>query len=451
MRYDLGLMDMYPIESCGSCVENNPFVRITFKTKVDPVRMEDALYRAMRFHPMFGTQLRYDGTYYYETNNRPVKLIHADEDNRPSVFGSTTNGYPWQLCWYDRVVIFEWNHSVADGKSMFGFMKTLLSIYCGMKYPEVPRKIMLGPGLEPFADYSEKGENFHVAPNGFPIRELPPKYKDFRTDLHVLEADTKEILAVSKACGSSPSAVLSILMSQAIRKHLPAKARNKNVSCNIVMDLRKPLNYETMHNCVDFKRLTYVERHESMSFAEVAREYKEELDLARTRKNVIRILSDRVKLFENLHLIHSRKFTNLGFKLTGGYLKYHDSNCVLTYIGKTEFPPEVNEQIADFDVRSWNDYSAFVAVALDFNGRFKINLSDNFLEKGIVEDFMLLCEKQGIHFTETETRVYLQSRFVEEGSTVTAKVKEPAKVSKRAPREIPVPLAERVGSPVYFL
>jgi len=449
MRYDLGLMDMYPIEVSGTKIENDPMFEVTLKSKIDPQKLEDAVYRAMKFHPLFATQVRYDGSYFLQSNNRPVKLIHAKLKERPLEFCSTTNGYPWQMCWYDRTITLEWCHGITDGRGAFDFIKSVLSIYCGMEVPVVPRKIMLGPGLEPFVNKKEKGVDYSVDPKGFSKRALPVYDRGFKTDCYVLSAKAEEITKLSTETGSSPSVVFSVLLSQAIRNQLPAKERNKNVACNIVMDLRKPLKYETMHNCVEYKRITYQDKHNSMSFADICHEYKKKLDHARIPENVVRMITERVNEFELAHVVKFKSLRHGVMKIAGEIMKDTDCNCVMTYLGKTDFPEEVNEMIEDFQFRVWHDFGECILAAVDFNGTFRMNLCENYMEKGIVENFITLCAEAGIHINCLSTMEYEQGRFVEEGNTKT-KVKL-RRSEERAPKESRAPFPEALGSPAMFL
>ena len=414
MRYDLGLMDMYPIEASGTIIENDPMFKIVMKEEVDPIKLEDSVYRAIKFHPLFGTQVGYDGSYYLETNNRPVKIIHADEANRPLEFCKGTNGYPWQICWWENSITFEWCHGVTDGMGALDFIRTMLCAYCGMEFEKIPRKIMLGPGLEPFVDQKERGVNFNIQPKGFSTSAMPIYDRGYETDCHVLQGSTQEILSVSRANESCPSAVLAVLLSRALRSYIPEKVRNRNVACNVVMDLRRPLRYETMHNCVEYKRITYQDKHDGMSIGDISREYKQVLDNARIRENVVRLITERVNLFKAYHLVKNKKRRKQVLGLIGKFMKDSDCNCVLTYLGDVRFPEKVAAHIEDIQVRCWHDFGECCMACLDFNGVFTINICENYIKKGVVAKFIELCEEEGIHLVEKETFKFEQRHFVEE-------------------------------------
>lgn len=413
MRYNLGYMDKYPIEAAGSRIENNPMYRFVFKEPIEPIILEEAFYKAMEMFPLFKTRVKFDKEYFLETNDKQIKLIKAKEEERPLVFGFNTNDYPWQCCYYENKMTFEWLHGVSDGVGAFDFLRQVLIFYFDID-KEIPNKTYLvGPGLEPFFDKTEKGINYKVDPSGFSFKDFPAIKRGYKTDCHRLIADTKDVISVARICDSSVASIITILFSKAIRMHLPENIKNKNVACNLVLDLRRPLNYKTMHNCVEYKRITYQDKHEQMSFREIAKEYKKILDNARLVPNIVKTITDRVASLRLYHFIKNKRFMKFAAKIVGIVLKDRDCNFVVTYPGKINLPKDVIERIEDIDFKVWHDFGECIIACVDYNGNFNVNISENFVEKGIVEDFIKISENIGIHFKELETEVYEQAHFEE--------------------------------------
>lgn len=414
MKYELGILDSYLIEAAGTPTENEPMLKVAMKENIDHVRLEDAVYRAIRFHPLFGTQVGFDRTYFLETNNRPLKLIHAKESERPLQFGQDTNGYPWQICWSGKELCFEWSHGVTDANGALDFLRTILSMYCGIEFPNVPRKVDLGLGFEPFIDKKQKGKDFVKQPSGFRPGAIPHYRRGYKTDCYTISGSTEQLLAVSKACGSSPAAVLTLLLSRAIRKQLPESISNKNVAANVAMDLRKPLVYETMHNCVEFTRVTYQDEHDRMDFPQAAKALKAVLDSARVFENTVRIVTHRTKELSLINLLPGKRARKEAVRLVGQFYKDLDCNCELTYLGQCRFPKEVLEQVEDLHFRVWHDFGECIISAIDFAGTFNIDFSVNYLDQSVVQDFLALCRENGLDFALTGKQIYIQAGFVEE-------------------------------------
>jgi len=414
MRYNLGYMDKYPIEAAGSTIENNPMYRVVFKRPIDPIRLEGAVYEALKNYPLFKTSVEFDKEYYLLTNDRQIRLFNVKEADRSKNFGKNTNGYPWQLCYFEDKLTFEWLHGVSDGVGALNFLENILCHYFGVS-PEVEKyNYLVAPGLEPFFDTKEKGKDFQVDPEGFSFKKFPKiENRGYKTDCHELRANTEEVVKCAKLNCCSVAPLITILYSKAIRMHLPAELKNKNVACNVVLDLRRSLNYETMHNCVEYKRLTYTDHHDTLSFRSVCEDYKEKLDRGRIEQNVVRAITERVNTFKAYHILPFKGFLKFCVKLVGIVLKDVDCNFVFTYPGKISMPNEVMDGIENIDFKVWHDFGECIISAVDFKGKFNLNISENYAEKGIVEDFIKLSSEYGIHWEELAYGEFEQAHFEE--------------------------------------
>ena len=114
-RYELGVMDLYPIAVNKTKIENNPLIQIEFVDNVDVDRLYAAVKAALLEYPLFGCTMKYDKGFYLETNDAEFKIFNVDFENRPVAFGDNTNGYLWQMCYKDNFLTFESCHAVSDG------------------------------------------------------------------------------------------------------------------------------------------------------------------------------------------------------------------------------------------------------------------------------------------------------------------------------------------------
>ena len=80
------------------------------------------------------------------------------------------------------------------------------------------------------------------------VTNVAHKEKDLKTiangykcTSHVLKVETAEVLRAAKKNDATPTAILVPLFCRAIREHLPENIHNRNVSCGIVVDCRKPM------------------------------------------------------------------------------------------------------------------------------------------------------------------------------------------------------------------
>lgn len=412
MRYRLGYLDKYPIETTNSWLENVPMFSATLKRPVDPIRLEEAVRKAISVFPLFKTYFHWDKEYFLETNDKPLVILKCKEDERPEFFGENTNGYPWRVSYYENTIRLEWNHGVTDGAGSQVFFQDLLRAYFGLEPVEKSHKFLVAPGIEPFYNTKEKGDNYLKEPAGYKHKYLPRLYQRNKTCTHYYEGKTEEIVKTARLCGSTVAPLIASIYARAVRKHIDPKAKNKNVACNITIDVRKTLNYESMHNCVDMKRFTYIDEFENMNIAQVAKIYSDKLKHSRKEKNIIRSVTERVSVFKLYHILHFKHMIKLAVKIYGLIARDTDCNFVLSYLGKVNLPDEVISQIDNFDFKLCPDVGECIVSCIDFNGRFNIRVNSDYVdEEGINKDFVELCSSVGIHLEDQGKITFRQSRF----------------------------------------
>ena len=408
MKHPLGVMDLYPIAVNKTKIENNPFFQARLKGPVDPERLYAAVKQSLCEHPLFACTLRYEKGYFLETNEKEFPLIHAAEENRPLAFGDATNGFLWQMCYDEDTISFEWSHAVTDGKGSFSFFASVLCHYFGVDRPVEPA---LELGLESLYDKEEKGIPEKKQEKGFAANALPFLKRGYQTDCHILKAPMSQVLAVAKKSDSTPAAVLPPLVSMALRKHMNPKVKNKNVSCSVVIDCRGPMGFQTMHNCIISKNITYIDRYDTMEFPLVSTIYRSLLDLAVQPENIVKMATENVDSMRTMVSVKPGFLHKVLGKVVAGVMKHSECSFVFTYLGKVDLPDEVMSGLADFNFRSWPDFSECNVAAIDFGGTLILNICENYQDKQIIPDLIDICSKVGIHFETVDEFTFEQANL----------------------------------------
>lgn len=408
MKYQMGVMDLYPIVANKTKIENNPFLQVSLKEVVDAERLYAAVKNTLLEYPLFACTLRYEKGYCLETNEREFSLIYAEETDRPLSFGDRTNGFLWQMVYSKHSISFEWCHAVSDGRGGFAFFSSVLCHYFGVP---VPVEAALDLGLESFYDKKEPGIPQKKQEKGFAPNALPYIKRGYKTDCHILKVPISEVLATAKKNDSSPAAVLPPLFSMALRKHIKATAKNKNVCCNVVIDCRGPMKFKTMHNCIISKNITYVDKYDTMEFSLVSTIYRTLLDLAVQKENIVKEATKTVDTIRPIVSVKPRFLQKALAKVVAGVLKHSDNNFTFTYLGRVDLPKEVMAGLDDFCFRSWTDFGECNIAAVDFGGMLILNICENYRDKQIIPDFIEICNKAGINFEKTEELVFEQANL----------------------------------------
>ena len=408
MKHQMGVMDLYPIAANKTVMENNPFFQVKLKEPVDAERLYAAVKQSLDEHPLFACTLRYKKRYYLETNEKEFLLIRTAEESRPLAFGDATNGFLWQMCYDAYTISFEWCHAISDGKGALSFFSSVLCHYFGVDRPVEPA---LELGLESLYNSAEKGIPQKKQAQGFAANALPFLKRGYRTDCHILKVPMSEVLAVAKKNDSSPAAVLPPLVSMALRKHISPKAKNKNVCCSVVIDCRAPMGFQTMHNCIISKNITYVDRYDTMDFAHVSTIYRSILDLTVQKENIVKAATETVDMIGPLVSIKPLFVQKALAKVVFGVMKHSECNFVFTYLGKIDLPGQVMDGLADFNFRCWPDFSECNVAAVDFNGTLILNVCENFRDKQIIPDLIDICSTVGIHLKKVDELSFEQANL----------------------------------------
>ena len=407
-RYQLGVMDLFPVAINKTCMENSPFLKVKFVEKVDAERLYNAVKRALAEHPLFACTIVYDKQYYLEEHDGEFRFFNVNEENRPLIYGDATGGFLWQICYDDYHVILEWYHVISDGRGGSDFFASILSHYFNV---ERPVELNLDLGLESLYDKKEKGIPQKKQPQGFAAKHIPYMKRGYKTDCHILKVPMKEVLSVSKKNDSSPAAVLPPLFSMAMRKNLSKKIKNRNVCCNVIIDCRTPMKFKTMHNCVLSKKITYIDKYDNLDFSLVSTIYRALIDLAVQPENIVREATQMVDTIKALVSIKPRFLQKAVVNIVTKSMKHTDSNFVFTYLGKLNLDEEVMRGICDFSFRSWTDFGECNLAAVDFGGTLVLNICENFYNKKIIKDFVDICNEKGIHFEIDREYEYEQANL----------------------------------------
>ena len=87
------------------------------------------------------------------------------------------------------------------------------------------------------------------------------------------------------------------------------------------------------------------------------------------------------------------------------------NNVGFTYLGRVPFSEEVKSHLNDLNFRTWTDTSDCVIAAVDLNGTLIIDVCDNYVDKGVVDSFVRICNEFGMAIKETETTVFEQANL----------------------------------------
>lgn len=178
-----------------------------------------------------------------------------------------------------------------------------------------------------------------------------------------------------------------------------------------MVDIRKPLAFETMHNAILNKVITYTPRMDQMDFSTVCTIYRATLDLFMQPQNLIAGCTEMLKETDALYRLRPLWLQRCLMGFITRLIKQRMNNFGLTNLGRLPFKKEVMGHLLSFDFRSWPDIGSLVVAVVDFNGVLTLDVCENYANKGVVPAFVDLLKSLGINVSEKESCPFVQAHM----------------------------------------
>ena len=235
-------------------------VELSHREAIDGELLQRALDRTIRRMPYLSDTLVSDhGAVYYAKNPLPMEAAHF-AGVRP-IGGSETNYHLLDLTWDGSKTWFSMYHGFCDGQGISTFLESVLYHYYCMKdntvyeangIREDSTQMSAAETFDPCSVSYEVSPDFtmpETKPQAAPYHLPEAKRSDDGTVLEYgLRVPSGDLMRVVKANGTSPSILLSLLVSEAIRRVHPEA--DAPIQVNIPVSIRRQLGCEeTFKNC----------------------------------------------------------------------------------------------------------------------------------------------------------------------------------------------------------
>ncbi len=403
MTQELGYKDILMHCLAGTKAENTPCYFVELKDSVDYSKLKKAVEVTLEVFPLMKCIITYDDGICYKTIGKKYPIVNSKIEERFRVINAGANGYMWQITYYDRYICLDGAHSISDGRGWMSFFTTLINAYYGVlpsnnnsKEDFMENKLI--PGVETFAKRKQQ--------KGFRRKSICYNKKgDKRAQCHLLVANMQQVLDAVHKIDSTPAVVFAPIFSRTLRKFINPKAKNKNVSCLMPIDVRGILDFDTTHNGFSEAYITYLDKFDNYEIGKLSTIYRAMLDLQVQPESVMNSVSKQIKKFKPKIIRNSKVLLRLGGLIGGTYVKNTQCNFVITYLGKSYFDKKIEENIEAYYVHSWHQFQDCNIAMVDYDGMLYITIIEDYVEgDDIVKEFVKDCGEIGIELIEKENR-----------------------------------------------
>lgn len=410
MRYPLDNMDYYHLMAIGTRVECVPLIQLILDEPIDQYRLKVASEHALVQYPLLKTRIVFEREYFFEENDNEIILHNCPIDHRPRSFGENANGYPWQICFYENQLCFEWCHAVTDGRGGLAFLAAILAAYF-----HVPSDVNHCGSVLPFKQYYSRKATLPRMPKqplGYSNRNVKAPNRGSLCASHRYSISSLELMNIAHQYDATPVALIAPLFSRALHDCLPARLRKENIRMSINIDTRVPMGIETMHNAALFEPFTYMPAHDEMDIRQLCSSYRKLLDGYRQPEYIIARCTSLIDQTDDAYRMHFLSLNKRTMRIAAWWLKEHDTNAQLSYLGLLPFHPDVLKRVRDCWFYMWPDVGYCNLNMIDCNGKFNMNICENFADAQLVEKTMItLGDDCGLRFVKEGETVFQQAQM----------------------------------------
>ncbi len=329
-------------------------VGIQLRQEVDPVILKEALDKTLRRFPTLNVRIRKGAFWYYFEKNPNSCPVNEDVKNFCyRVNYEENNGFLLRVFYYKNTVSVDFYHALCDGYGGTVFVSTLVGEYLRMMGNEISyNRFVLDVDEEPRADeiadaYKSCGHTKmkYSYPSEWVYHRRGTMLAHHMTNYTIGTMPFSQLHALSKKYSVTVTELLSALLLDIHYKKMLSEGKNKKVSVQIPVNLRKAFPSETVRNFVLCLRAQLDPREEKYSFEEIlsaASEQLREVNKAEILRSMVsKNLKMETQVARFLPLPVKNAAIGLGFRVTAE----KSTSTLISNLGPISFPEDMAEHI----------------------------------------------------------------------------------------------------------
>ena len=380
-----------------------------FKEKVDPDKLYQALCDILPRFPCYDVRIKRGFFWFYLEKNPKSPVIMEDIKNPlHRVNFKENNNYLFKVYYHANRVAIDCYHVLTDGHGGTVFLSTLAAQYLRLLGHNIPAGGFV-LDLKDEATKEELEDSF--VKNANSKAKYDRRYKfvyhagETKLPYHTVNITSgilsfSELHKITKEKEVTVTEYLSALMLRVlIDKQRKERRKQKEVSIQIPVDLRRSFGSETLRNFTICLRVKIDPNKGDYSFDDLLKQVKYQLRLANDVREHNMMITANMGLEKNILIRAVPLFVkNLGVGIGFFFTAEQTTSSLITNLGAVNIPPELAEQVNKFIFMPAPGKlnAARIGVAT-FNDNLVITFSNSFAESDIEREFFTSLVKSGIH------------------------------------------------------
>ena len=380
-----------------------------FKEKVDPDKLYQALCDILPRFPCYDVRIKRGFFWFYLEKNPKSPVIMEDIKNPlHRVNFKENNNYLFKVYYHANRVAIDCYHVLTDGHGGTVFLSTLAAQYLRLLGHNIPTGGFV-LDLKDEATKEELEDSF--VKNANSKAKYDRRYKfvyhagETKLPYHTVNITSgilsfSELHKITKEKEVTVTEYLSALMLRVlIDKQRKERRKQKEVSIQIPVDLRRSFGSETLRNFTICLRVKIDPNKGDYSFDDLLKQVKYQLRLANDVREHNMMITANMGLEKNILIRAVPLFVkNLGVGIGFFFTAEQTTSSLITNLGAVNIPPELAEQVNKFIFMPAPGKlnAARIGVAT-CNDNLVITFSNSFAESDIEREFFTSLVKSGIH------------------------------------------------------
>ena len=385
--------------------------RLSFhlKEKIDPVKLEIALKKVLKRMPGFNVRMK-NGLFWHYLERNPDNPIVSHDIKNPCyrIKFKENNGFLFRVYYHEDRINVDFYHVLCDGYGAVFFIATLVGQYLSemghnisvggfnLDINEKPRKEELEDSYAKYASSKVKYDRRDSWMYHAKGTKLPMHMSYFTVGVMSFE----QIHKIAKSYNVTITEFFAaLLMDVHYRKQLKECKKQKEISVQIPVNLRKAFPSETFRNFVLCLRVKMNPNLGEYTFEELLRLVSLQLRLANDPKTINSLMTQNMKIERHsiakfLPLCIKDLGVAIGFAITGE----QTTTTLLSNIGSVRLPDDMAQHI--------NKCMLFTGAGklngarcgvLTLGDKLCFTFSNCYQESDIEREFFTRLVKMGVH------------------------------------------------------
>lgn len=384
-------------------------IGVQLKEEVDPQLLKTALRRVLKRLPCFDVRIRPGFFWYYFEHNPNEPLVLEDVKNICYRVKFRENaGYLFRVFYHENRISVDFFHALSDGYGGAVFVSTLAAEYLRLRGHDIPcGGMVLDLSKEPTRDEMLDAYTRFASSKASYNRRDKAVYHAVGTkegkhlcNYTVGIMSFKQVHEISKRYGVTVTELFAaMLMDIHYQKQKAERKKQREVSVQIPVNLRKFFPTETLRNFVLCLRVKMNPKMGDYSFEELLKLVSLQLRLVNDEKTVNSMMTQNLKIEKNpfarfFPLFVKNLSVGLTFLLTGE----QTTSALISNLGPAKVPQEMEQYIEKylFFTGSGKLNGARCGV-ITLGDKLVFTFSNCYTQSDIEREFFTRLVKMGVH------------------------------------------------------